>query len=64
MKRCIYIRQGIQGDKPQAEHAVLQADWRGEVCVWQGGRAGRVGLVMKAMMRMRKEGKDRLALVR
>lgn len=36
----------------------------GGVCVAGGGGAGGVGLVMKAMMRMRKEGKDRLALVR
>lgn len=33
------------------------------MCV-AGGRAGGVGLVMKAVMRMRKEDKDRLALVR
>lgn len=34
------------------------------MCVWWGGGADRVGLVMKAMMRMRKEDKDRLALER
>ena len=49
--------------KQSMPFCTLTRDGR-RVCGGGGGGAGGVGLVMKAMMRMRKEGKDRLALVR
>lgn len=54
-------RPGRQNHKQSMQFCRLT---REEACVWQGVGAGELGLVMKAVMRMRKEDKDWLALVR